>query len=192
MSLKNYLLVALGLVHSGLAQTCPAELTVTNGGFECGLSPWYVPAPQPGQPKMAIASPGYDSYHALRLDVAESNFTDFSLVHPPIGLQCEGYYYKLSYAVNWDTYSGPASTETIGCKVRAQSSYCFGDIVGTDQVYAVPGAGWKTYSYTCLAKKTGQGTYTVDFDCFGNATYRVPAFNFEVDALNIKLLGKSP
>jgi hypothetical protein len=153
------------------------------------MSPWFIMAND--QPTTAIVSPGYNSNHALRLGVATTNFTEFSVQHPIIGLQCEGYYYRVSFAVNWDTYSGPPSSDLMGCRVFVQSSYCYGDVVGPSMVYATPGAGWKHYSYTCMAKRTADAVYVVDFDCFGNATYQVPAFNFELDSLNIKTLGKS-
>lgn len=175
------------------SQTCPYKLFVPNGDWEQGVtSPWYVPVPQAGDPKVSVVSPGYKSKHALRLSVTKSNSTNFSFINPSVGEQCAGYSYRVKSALNWGSYSGPPSTDQLGCKLTIQSSYCYGNIVGAQQNYALQSSvGWKDYAFTCMAMKTGEATFTLDFSCSGNRTHEIPAFQFEVDNLEINLLHNS-
>lgn len=175
------------------SQACPFKLGVPNGDWEQGITaPWYVPVPRAGDPNVSVISPGYESNHALRLSVAKSNSTNFSFINPSIGEQCAGYFYRVKSALNWGNYTGPPSTDQLGCKLTIQSSYCYGNVVGTQQHYALPSSeGWNDYSFTCRAMRTGQATFTLDFSCSGNETHQIPAFQFDVDNLEINLLQNS-
>lgn len=191
VSFTKYILATLAIVHQGLAETAP-EVSVPNGDFEVAdLSQWYTPNPRPENPKTSIVSPGYLSNHALQFSVPASNNTSFSFINKSVGKQIQNSYYRVNFALNWGTYSGPSATNDIGCRVFIQSSYCFTNINGERQVYANSGEGWNLHSYTCMAPKSGLASYTIDFNCYGNATYQVPAFDMQLDALEISLIQSS-
>lgn len=195
------LLIALRLVHaqSGFLvestsiptpTSCPATVTVQNGGFDSGLAPWETLAAAAVHPTFSVVSPGYNGgAHALQLEFPAANVTSWYFLQD-MGLQCEGKQYLTSFAVNWLNFSIRGDPNTNFCHLAVDSSYCY-DIPPTSLgIYtATNTSGWQYHSYTCTAQKTGYATFVVNVGC--EADYVIPAFKWQMTDFNIQLVVSS-
>jgi hypothetical protein len=115
------LLTALRLVHaqSGFnteswstptPTSCPAAVSVQNGGFDSGLAPWAtLPAAVP-KPTFSVVSPGYNGgAHALQLEFPAANATSWYFLQD-IGPQCKG-----------EQLSTPPTALIRSCQARAST-----------------------------------------------------------------------
>jgi hypothetical protein len=85
--------------------SCPAVISVQNGGFDSGLAPWETPSAAIGNPTFSVISPGYNGgAHALQLEFPAANVTSWNFLQD-IGRQCKGSQYFTSFAVNWLKFS---------------------------------------------------------------------------------------
>ena len=195
------LLIALRLVHaqSGfLTQSastptltsCPAAVSVQNGGFDSGLAPWATLAAAAVNPTFSVISPGYNGgAHALQLEFPAANLTSW-FFSQDIGLQCDGEQYFTSFAVNWLNFSIHGNLSTNFCHLFVDSSYCYdtpqsslGDYVATNT------SGWQYHSFTCTAQKTGYAAFVVNVGC--EADYVIPAFTWQMTDFDIQLVVSS-
>jgi hypothetical protein len=185
-------LSALGASYAspdlGARAGCPYAVGVSNGGFETGhFAPWQLVPHDPGMnpPQRKIVSPGYKSQHALELNFAASNDTNWTFLQNQSGKECMGYSYTITYAYNWVNYKGPQSGVDVGCKLTVATSYCVQEATH----YATCESGWHAHTYTCLnAYSCGPAgaDFVVDVDCEGgNKT--IPAFTLLMDNFSIKL-----
>ena len=195
------LLIALRLVHaqSGFLiqsastptlTSCPAAVSVQNGGFDSGLAPWATLAAAAVNPTFSVISPGYNGgAHALQLEFPAANVTSWSFLQD-IGLQCKGEQYATSFAVNWLNFSIHGSPNTNFCRLSVGSSYCYDTQLLTLGDYdATNTSGWQYHSYTCTAQKTGYADFVVSVGCVAN--YVIPAFTWQMTDFYIQLVVSS-
>lgn len=170
---------------------CPYQVGITNGGFETGkVAPWATPPHDPGTnpPRLKIVSPGYKSQHALEMNFAASNETNWTFLQGQSGKECMGYSYTISYAYNWVNYSGPESgpeNGLTGCKLDVLTSYC--DREGNH--YATCESGWHHHTFTCLNTYScgpAGAEFVIEVSCEnGNTT--IPPFTLLMDSISIEL-----
>lgn len=194
-------LLALRLVHaqSGFLiesastptlTSCPAAVSVQNGGFDSGLAPWATDGVASANPTFSVVSPGYNGgAHALQLEFSAASLTSWYFLQD-IGLQCEGEKYALSFAVNWLNFSIQGNPNTNFCHLVVDSSYCYDPQPSSLGIYlATNTSGWQYHSYTCTAQKTGYATFVVNVGC--EANYVIPAFTWQMTDFDIQLVVSS-
>jgi hypothetical protein len=195
------LLTALRLVHaqSGFftesastptPTSCPAAVSVQNGGFDSGLAPWATLSAAVVNPTFSVVSPGYNGgAHALQLEFPAANVTSWYFLQD-IGLQCEGEQYFTSFAVNWLNFSIHGNLNTNFCHLFVDSSYCYDTQPSSLGIYnATNTSGWQYHSFTCTAQKTGYATFVVNVGC--EADYVIPAFTWQMTDFDIQLVVSS-
>jgi hypothetical protein len=191
-------LITFRLVYAQIVYSptgCPAPVSIENGNFDSGLTPWSTPSADPTQPTISIVSPGYNSANALQLEFQAANVTSWWL-EQDVGLQCEGSQYFTSFAVNWLNFSlrGEPDNHSNFCDLEVGSSYCY-PTPGTIQ-YPYPGGynasstpGWQNHSFTCTAQKSGYATIDISVGCI--ASYIIPAFTCQLTNFVFELVATS-
>jgi hypothetical protein len=195
------LLTALRLVHaqSGFLTesastptptSCPAAVSVQNGGFDSGLAPWATLSAALVNPTFSVVSPGYNGgAHAFQLEFQAANVTSWYFLQD-IGLQCKGEQYVTSFAVNWLNFSIHGNSNTNVCHLFVDSSYCYDTQPSSLGIYdATNTSGWQYHSFTCTAQKTGYATFDVNVGC--EANYVIPAFTWQMTDFDIQLVVSS-
>ncbi|KAH8812881.1 hypothetical protein F5884DRAFT_751180 [Xylogone sp. PMI_703] len=177
-------------VHTPTPTSCPAAVTVQNGGFDSGLAPWETLPAAPVKPTFSVVSPGYNGgAHALRLEFPAANVTSWDFLQD-IGLQCKGQQYVTSFAVNWLNFSIHGDPNTNFCRFSVVSSYCYDNQEAYLGYYnATNTPGWQYHSYTCTAQKTGYASFVVGVGCL--ADYIIPAFTWQMTDFSIQLVVSS-